>query len=442
MSIVARTQATGGPLDPDFFAWQTSLPIDCHLLEEDVIGSLAHIQVLLAAGIVTPAEADTLSQGLRTLRDGVAAKTIELPEEEDVHMSVETWLRANIGEVADKLHTGRSRNDQVVTDFMLWCKAAVERFDAALTQASTAAQEFCERYRDTPMPTYTHRQVAIPVPAAMWMEALVVKPLARDRALLDTVRAELAACPLGAGAIAGTTLPTDPKVACAQLGFERPHDNPIDAVGDRDYAMTLVFAATRASVHISRLAADVIELCSDGLIKLSGAIACGSSMMPHKRNPDLFELARAQAALRHGDLTALISTIQGLGAGYHRDFQQDKHIVMTAIRGVIDCLRMVALGLRNITLDEQLCLQALERGDALATDLCEALVARGVPFRQAYVKIGELVTKQREQQKRLVDLSAEDLRGYGLPTQLLEVLDLARSARVRGERYRPAKTTG
>jgi argininosuccinate lyase len=428
---IARTANTGGELDPAFAEWSSSLPIDRRLLRVDCEGSIAHVTGLVAAGLLTPGEGATLKDALGRLPDAVERGETELPDEEDVHMAVETWLRRHVGAVADKLHTGRSRNDQIATDLKLWCREAVRRLRTLIDDACVAAARWQQRHGNMAMPAYTHRQVAVPVLARLWVDAAVVRGLARDRALLDVVDLELAACPLGAGAVGATTLPIDPTVAARALGFEHGPLNPVDAVGERDHAILLVFVCARLSMHLARFAADVVELCSDGLCRLGGSIACGSSMMPHKRNPDLFELVRGQAALRHGDLAALIGLFHGLGTGYHRDLQHDKQVLFAAVDGTSDALRMVVLGLAELELVPEACLAALAEGDALATDLTEALVVGGMPFRDAYQRIGQVVLAQRSAGRRLADLTAADLAGMGLPEQLLDHLDVAESARCR-----------
>ena len=432
---IARTAATGGALDPDFLAWQTSLPVDRRLLGVDVRGSVAHVEGLVAGGLLNRAEGDALQAGLNAVQARVEAGELELPLEEDVHMAVEVLLRAEVGELADKLHTGRSRNDQVATDLKLWARGALAKLGAALDALDARVDAWIARCGDRAMPAYTHRQVAIPVLARLWIDAALREPLRRDRRLLAVVEAELADSPLGAGAIAGNTLAIDPHVAAAALGFAEPPRNPLDAVGSRDHALTLAFACARIGQHLARLAADVVELSSDGLVTLGGAVACGSSMMPHKRNPDLFELVRGQAALRQGELVALMGTFAGLGTGYHRDLQQDKQLIFASVDGTLDCLRMIGLGLDHLELHEDRCVVALERGDAIATDLTEHLVSLGTPFRVAYRQIGALVVRQREQGKRLVDLGAEDLEAADLPASLLAKLDVRASAHDRARRY-------
>lgn len=433
---IARTAATGGALDPEFLTWSTSLPIDRRLLEEDCRGSVAHVQGLLAGGLLTADEAKTLIDALESLPAKVASGEVVLQaDEEDVHMAVESWLRDAVGDVAGKLHTGRSRNDQVATDLKLWCREAVGRVEARIDAVLAAASAWAERHAGVVLPAYTHRQVAIPTMAPLWMDGALSLALRRDRALLSGVRDELAESPLGGGAVGGTTLPVDTSVSAAALGFDTPPGNPLDAIGQRDHALLLVFVCARIGLHLGRFSADIIELASDGLVKLGGAIAGGSSMMPHKRNPDLFELVRGQSALRQGELVQLMVTFQGLGAGYHRDLQQDKQVLFAAVDGVLDCLRMIEISLANFELLAEPCLQALVRGDAVATDLCEGLVAGGMAFRDAYGKVGALVAAQRAAGKRLADLTADDLTAADMDPALLDRLDPVTAAKRRAARF-------
>ena len=423
-------------LQPSHNPFRWTLPVDRRLLSVDCQGSVAHVEGQRRAGLLTDEEARVLTEALRGLPARVAAGEVTLPEdEEDVHMAIESWLRAEVGAVASKLHAGRSRNDQVATDLKLWTRDAVTRLRSTCDALARAAQAWITRHGELAMPAYTHRQVAIPVLARLWIEGGLLDPIARDVALLDAVEQELATSPLGAGAIGGTTLPIDPAVTAAAMGFERPPRNPIDAVGQRDHALLLVFVCTRAAMHLARFATDVVELCADGLMKLGGAIACGSSMMPHKRNPDLFELVRGQAALRQGELVALLTTFHGLGSGYHRDLQQDKQVLFAAVDGLEGCLEMITLGLEHLTPNAEACVAALADGDAIATDLAEALVAGGMAFRDAYQHVGRLVATQRERGERLVDLRAEELVAAGLPASLKDHLDPVESARRRARRY-------
>jgi len=436
MSSIARTAATGGDLDPDFLRWSTSLPVDSRLLEVDCRGSVAHVRGLAAAGLVSEDEARVLSEALESLPGRVARGEVVLPQdEEDVHMAIEAWLRAELGEVAAKLHTGRSRNDQVATDLKLWCRDAITSIEEGIDALLAAMAEWCERHGEVAMPSYTHRQVAIPVLGRIWLEGALGQGLRRDRVLLEAVREELARSPLGAGAIGGTTLPIDTSITAAALGFTAGPENPVDAVGERDHALTLLFVCARIGLHVARVSTDVIELSSDGLVRLGGPIAGGSSMMPHKRNPDLFELLRGQAALRQGELVALMGTFHGLGSGYHRDLQQDKEILFRAVDGTVDVLRMMALALEHFDPVEEACLVALAKGDAIATDLCEALVESGRPFREAYEVVGSLVVNQRKEGRRLVDLGVEDLAALGLDAEVLAQLNLRESARRRAARF-------
>jgi argininosuccinate lyase len=429
---IARTAATGGELDPAFLAWSSSFAIDRRLLAQDCRGSIAHVEGLQRAGLISAQEAEVLVGALSALPGEVAAGTVVLPEdEEDVHMAVESQLGRMLGPVADKLHTGRSRNDQVATDLKLWARDALAVIERGIERVLVAAQAWCAEHGEIAMPAYTHRQVAIPVLARAWIGGALIEPLRRDARLLLVVADELAESPLGAGAIAGTTLPIDASQTASALGFAHGPRNPIDAVGSRDHGLTLAFACARIGMHLGRFSADVVELSSDGLVKLGGAIAGGSSMMPHKRNPDLFELVRGAAALRHGELSGLLGLMQGLGSGYHRDLQHDKALLFSCVDGVSGCLDMVALGLGHFELSADACREALIEGDAVATDLCEALVAGGMPFRDAYRRIGALVNATRAAGRRLATLDAEDLTREGLPATLAEHLDPVRAAHRR-----------
>ena len=436
MSSIARTAATGGDLDPEFLAWSTSLPVDRRLLEVDCRGSVAHVKGLRAAGLLEPDEADRLVAALQSLPERVQRGEVVLPEdEEDVHMAIEAWLRSEVGELAGKLHTGRSRNDQVAVDLKLWCIEAVKDVEAGIDAVLEAASTWAKIHGEVAMPSYTHRKVAIPALGRVWIDGALCEGLRRDRVLLQAVRAELADSPLGAGAVGGTTLPIDSQQVARDLGFSSGPRNPIDAVGSRDHAQLLLFVCARIGQHLARFSTDVIELCSDELVALSGAIAGGSSMMPHKKNPDLFELVRGQAALRQGELVALVSTFAGLGSGYHRDLQQDKEVVFSAVDGVRSSLRMIALAIGHVSPRPEPCRRALEQGDAVATDLCEGLVEHGLPFRAAYALVGKLVAQQRSAGKVLVDLTPEDLEEHGIPEKLAERLDVEAVARRRAARF-------
>ncbi len=432
MARIARTAATGGDLDPAFLAWSSSFTIDRRLLEHDCEGSIAHVEGLRRAGLLTVDEAERLTSALTALPGQVAAGEVVLPDdEEDVHMAVESQLAAQLGAVAGKLHTGRSRNDQVATDLKLWARQALVVIERGIDRVLAAAAVWCERHGEVAMPAYTHRQVAIPVLARTWIGGALVEPLRRDRRLLLVVADELAESPLGAGAIAGTTLPIDAEQTASALGFAHGPRNAIDAVGSRDHALVLGFACNRIGMHLAQFSTDVVELTSDGLVRLGGAIAGGSSMMPHKRNPDLFELVRGQAALRHGELAGLLTLMHGLGSGYHRDLQHDKTLLFPCVDGVVGSLEMVALGLHHFELVADACRDALVAGDAVATDLCEALVASGMPFRDAYRRIGALVNETRGEGRRLAQLDAADLVRHGLDPALVDRLDPVAAARRR-----------
>ena len=386
MSIVGAGAASGGAqLLPEVLAFSSSLPLDRALLREDVIGSMAHVIMLARAGIV-PREA------ARAIRGELAniASARELPEEEDVHMSVETLLTRALGETAGMLHTARSRNDQVALDLRLHVR---EQCALALAELAALVGELADRAdqeRDTLLPGYTHRQRAQPVSAAYYLCGWGAM-FARDLTSLGAaVPREM---PLGVGALGGTSMPIDREQVRKLLRFERTTQNGLDTVGDRDFALDFAYAAARALLHASRLATDVIDFATSefGFVRLDDQIAMGSSMMPQKRNPDLFELIRGKSGRALGNFTALATVIKGLPGGYNRDLQEDRQPLLETGPLLISVLRMLRVGLQRIKFDKAAGQAALEDGATAATDVAEALAAKGVPFRTAYKLTGALV---------------------------------------------------
>ena len=387
MSIVGSGAASGGAqLLPEVLAFSTSLPLDRQLLREDVIGSLAHVIMLARTGIIPREAAGAIRSALLHVLEGPPL----LPDEEDVHMAVETLLAKELGETAGMLHTARSRNDQVALDLRLHvreqCAIALEELAALLRQFA----ELAARERNTLLPGYTHRQRAQPVSAAYYFCAWGAM-FARD---LDLLRAAIPAeMPLGVGALAGTSLPIDREVVRGLLHFDRVTANGLDTVGDRDFALDFAYAAARTLLHASRVATDVIDFCTAefGYVQLDDEIAMGSSMMPQKRNPDLFELIRGKSGRALGNLTALLVTVKGLPGGYNRDLQEDRQPLLETGPLLVSVLRMLRLGLARIRFDAERGRGALQDGATAATDVAEALAQSGVPFRTAYKLTGRLV---------------------------------------------------
>jgi argininosuccinate lyase len=391
VTVVGSGAASGGAqLLPEVLAFSSSLPLDRQLLREDVIGSVAHVIMLSRAGVVPRDAAAAIRAELLRVMDAPT-----LPDEEDVHMAVETLLAQQLGETAGMLHTARSRNDQVALDLRLHVR---EQCALALGELAETLRELAERAsgeRDTLLPGYTHRQRAQPVSAAYYLCAWGAM-FARDVELLRTTSPE--EMPLGVGALAGTSLPIDREIVRKLLRFERLTANGLDTVGDRDFALDFAYAAARTLLHASRIATDVIDFCTAefGYLRLDDQIAMGSSMMPQKRNPDLFELIRGKCGRALGNLQALLVTVKGLPGGYNRDLQEDRQPLLETGPLLVSVLRMLRLGLQHVRFDPDRGRKSLEDGATAATDLAEALAQAGVPFRTAYKLTGALVRKCME----------------------------------------------
>ncbi|HEY6910891.1 MAG TPA: argininosuccinate lyase [Myxococcales bacterium] len=390
MSIVGSGAASGGAqLLPEVLAFSSSLPLDRQLLREDVIGSMAHLIMLSRTGIV-PREA---AERIRAALVRVLEEKPELPDEEDVHMAVETLLARELGETAGMLHTARSRNDQVALDLRLHVReqCALSLFELTALIGELAGR--AEEERDTLLPGYTHRQRAQPVSAAYYLCAWGAM-FARDVEMLRPPD-ELA---LGVGALAGTSLPIDREQTRRLLRFGRVTLNGLDTVGDRDFALDFSYAAARALLHASRVATDVIDFATAefGYVKLDDEIAMGSSMMPQKRNPDLFELVRGKCGRAVGNLTSLLVTVKGLPGGYNRDLQEDRQPLLETGPMLLSVLRMLRVGLARVRFDKERARAALDDGATAATDVAEAMAQAGIPFRTAYKLTGALVRKCME----------------------------------------------
>jgi argininosuccinate lyase len=392
-SVVAKTEASGGvSLDPQVLRFSTSLQLDRRLLKEDLLGSLAHIAMLARQKLVPDADARAIRQGLIKIWEDAAAGTLQLPDEEDVHMAVEVELHRRIGAPARVLHTARSRNDQVATDLRLWLRhdcARVLGQLSALTQDLTA---YARQGASLVLPAYTHRQRAQPISLAYWWSSWATG-LMRDAEAFEFVLDQVDTLALGVGAISGTSLKTDRESVRQALKFSKLTTNGLDTVGDRDFALDYLYASTRLLLRLGRLSTDLIDFSSRefGFVSLGGEIACGSSMMPQKRNPDVFELLRGKSGTAIGALTGLLSTVTGLPGGSNRDLQEDRGPLLEMSDRLEACLSVLRIALRHVKFDAERCRAALEDGGTQATDLAEALVRKGVAFREAYQAVGKLV---------------------------------------------------
>ena len=384
--------------DPRMWALNASIMTDRRLAFHDIRGSQAWVRALQRAGVLTAEEAETLQSGL----EAVAAEFAEgqfvfAPTDEDIHTAVERRLRELVGDVAGKLHTGRSRNDQVATDFRLWMLDAIAALDAAIADLQAALLTRAEADFGALLPGYTHLQQAQPILLSHWWLAHFW-PLARDRERLAQARERTAVLPLGAAALAGTAYPIDRQALAADLGFRTVTPNSIDAVSDRDFAAEFLFAAALLGVHLSRLAEGVILFSSAefGFLTLSDAFSTGSSLMPQKKNPDAFELARGKSGALMGALTGLLATLKGLPSAYDKDLQEDKAPVFRAFDDLMALLPVLADALRTLAIHRERMADAVSAA-TLATDLADHLVKQGVPFREAHHIVGRLVQQAEAQ---------------------------------------------
>ena len=389
---------SSGPA-PEMDRLNRSLPVDRRMWREDVAGSQAWAEALAAAGVLSAAEGEALRRGLDRVETRLAtwgeAEWNSAPDE-DVHSLVERLLHEEAGAVAGKLHTGRSRNDQVATDSRLWAFGAAARLDALLRDLQRALLEQAEAHTGTTMPAYTHLQRAQPVSAAHWLLSHAW-PLARDRERLAQARDRLATLPLGSGAIAGCPFAVDRVLLRETLGFRALSQNSIDAVADRDWVADLLYVASMVGVHLSRLGEDLVLFSSAefGFVRMADRFSTGSSLMPQKRNPDAMELARGKAGRLVGGLVAVLTTLKGLASGYNKDLQEDKEALFDAFDTLEALLPAVAGSVREMEIDEERCGAAVD-GAMLATELADFLVRAGVPFRQAHGLVGRLVRAAEE----------------------------------------------
>jgi argininosuccinate lyase len=399
----------GGP-HPALDAVNRSIGVDFRLWPHDVRLSKAWAAALAHAGVLTPAESAQISKGL----DGVAARIAggEKPAatDEDVHTMIDRLLHEEAGTVASRLHTGRSRNDQVATATRLWTMETCDALDVLVRSLQRAMIGQAARLERTVLPAYTHMQRAQPVSGAHWMLAHFW-PLQRDRVRLAAARRGAAVLPLGSGAIAGSAFPIVRARLAKSLGFTTISPNSIDAVGDRDFIADVLFALSLVGAHISRLAEDLILFGSSefAFVKFGDAFSTGSSMMPQKRNPDALELARGSSARMLGNLVALLGTIKGLPSGYNKDLQEDKRTLFDAADGMTLLLPAVAGSLESLTFDVER-MKAAVTSTMMATDLADYLVRKRVTFRDAHGAVGRLVREAEEKGCELGALPFESFK--------------------------------
>lgn len=431
-----------GKTHPLMEAFTESISFDRELAEVDLDGSLAHAAMLAKCGLISKQDAAAIRDGLEEIRREIREGEFEFKaEHEDIHMSVETALTEKIGEPARRLHTARSRNDQVATDMRLWTRRKIDWLDRLLHELQKALLELAERYRQLVVPGYTHLQRAQPVLLAQHLLAYV-EMLQRDRDRLQDARHRVNRLPLGSCALAGTTLPINRAFVMRELGFQALCENSMDAVSDRDFAVETLAALALLFVHLSRFAEDVILWASAEwrLVALDDAWSTGSSIMPQKRNPDLLELVRGKTGRVVGGLMALLTVVKGLPMTYNRDLQEDKEPLFDAVRTAEGALACLAEFVPTLVFDAARAEELLRGGFLEATVLAEYLVEKGLPFREAHAISGALVRLAEEEGKRLAEIAPATMRTFSplLGDDLFARLDPAKAP----ETYRSAGSAG
>jgi argininosuccinate lyase len=413
-----------------------SIDFDKRLWRHDILASKAHVAMLGATGILTKKEADQIAGGLDKILGEIEAGTFTFSRAlEDIHLNIESRLTELIGPVGGKLHTARSRNDQVATDFRLYVRDEIGAIDRALASLQLALARKALEHAAAVMPGFTHLQTAQPITFGHHLLAYV-EMLGRDRGRFADAAKRLAECPLGAAALAGTPFPVDRDMTAKALGFDRPAANSLDAVSDRDFALETLAAASIAAMHLSRLAEEIVNWTSPqwGLVRLSDKFTTGSSIMPQKRNPDAAELVRAKAGRIAGAFQALLMVMKGLPLAYAKDMQEDKEAVFDGL----DALKLGIAAMTGMVADLEPDLRAMKRaaasGHSTATDLADWLVLNlGLPFRDAHHITGKIVALAESKGSDLKKLSLSDLKSVekGITEEVFAALDVAGSVKSR-----------
>ena len=423
------------PTDAFVEAFTASVEFDQQLAEQDIRGSMAHATMLARQGIITGEEKDLILEGLEQIRRQIEAG--EFPWSvalEDVHMNIESALTERIGDAGKKLHTGRSRNDQVATDVRLWLRDEIGAIDAELRRLQMALLDLAEREADTILPGFTHLQTAQPVTFGHHMMAWF-EMLERDHGRLEDCARRLNQCPLGAAALAGTSYPIDREFTARELGFDGPCRNSLDAVSDRDFAIEFTAAASILMMHLSRMSEELVIWSSAqfGFITLSDAFCTGSSIMPQKKNPDVPELVRGKSGRVFGHLMGLLTLMKSQPLAYNKDNQEDKEPLFDTVDNLKGCLKVFADMVPEIHCNTEAMRRAALRGFATATDLADYLVRKGIPFRDAHEVVGKAVALCVERGCDLADLSLEELRGFSevIDADVFDALTLEGSVSAR-----------
>jgi argininosuccinate lyase len=420
-------------LDEKAWGLNKSLPFDQRLALQDVRGSIAWASALRNANVLTQEEHAQILNGLNLIASQFAEnKFIFVESDEDIHTAVERRLVELIGETGGKLHTGRSRNDQVVTDFRLWMLDSLPLLDEAIKGLQFTLLDLAEAHQTTLMPGYTHIQRAQPVTFSHWLLSHFW-PLQRDRERLQDLRDRVAVCPLGSGALAGTAFPIDRESLAHTLGFDMASQNSIDSVSDRDFVAEFLFCCSLCGIHLSKLSENIVLFTTAefGFIELSDSYSTGSSLMPQKKNPDLFELARGKAGTMIGLLMGFMSTLKGLPSTYDKDLQEDKVPVFQATDTLLAILPVLAGALKTMNVNKERMLAAID-SSMLATNVADYLVRKGMPFREAHRVAGKAVRAAAEKGVSLDQLSLSEWQALGpFDVDVYQVFDVMKSVEKR-----------
>ncbi|MBP2688623.1 MAG: argininosuccinate lyase [Deltaproteobacteria bacterium] len=428
----------GGGTDRFVEEFTASIAFDSLLYRQDIDGSVAHARMLGKQGIIPKAEAERIVSALREIREEIEAGKFALdPSSEDIHMAIERRLIRKIGPTGGKLHTGRSRNDQVATDLRLYLRDEADAVLALLAKIDETLVARAEELFGVVLPGYTHMQRAQPVLFSHHLLAYR-EMFARDADRFAEARRRTNVSPLGAGALAGSTFPLDREFTARELGMDGVCENSIDAVSDRDFAADFLYAAAVTMMHLSRLAEEMVYWSSSefGFLSLPDELCTGSSIMPQKKNPDVAELIRGKSGRAYGNLLNLLTVMKGLPLAYNRDMQEDKEPLFDSARTVKDCLSGAGLLLRGMAVNEERMRTACDDGFLTATDLADYLVRKGLPFRKSHEAAGKIVRHCEERGMRLKDASIKELRKFSplIGEDVRDAISLTRSVQLRKTR--------
>jgi len=422
------------PSDEELRRLNDSIGFDQVLYAEDIEGSIVYARALAEARVITVDEAETIVAGLQRVLEEFDSDSFALADgDEDIHTAVERRLIEIVGDVGGKLHTGRSRNDQVATDFRLWTMRAADGLQEDLRLLQAAIVSLAEEHTETVMPGYTHLQPAQPISAAHWLLSFFWM-LERDRDRIESAKGRMADCPLGSGALAGTPFALNRHKIAADLGFESASANSLDAVSDRDFVADMLYAIAVCAMHLSRLAEDILMYSNPAFafIALDDRYSTGSSLMPQKRNADPMELTRGKTGRLIGNLAGFLSTLKGLPSGYNKDLQEDKEALLDSVRTLQQLLPVVTATVSSLQINVAAMAKALTE-DLLATDLADYLARKGMPFRQAHHVVGQVVRAADERKATLSQLPLVELAAISelFDDDVAEVFSFERSVQRR-----------